>query len=77
MLHIHRLDGDDDPLTDYQLSTETSALGLFINDEGVGSVCNTFKEGVVEPTKLVRQIITSATEVATAILRIDDIVARK
>ena len=51
--------------------------GLFINDEGVGSVCDTFKEGVVEPTQLVRQIITSATEVATAILRIDDIVARK
>jgi hypothetical protein len=27
------LDGDDDPLTDYQLSTETNALGLFINDD--------------------------------------------
>ena len=51
--------------------------GLFINDDGIGSVCDTFEEGVVEPTQLVRQIITSATEVATAILRIDDIVARK
>jgi len=60
-----------------ELRSCPSNHGLFINDEGVGSVCNTFKEGVVEPTQLVRQIITSATEVATAILRIDDIVARK
>tara|TARA_R110000787_G_scaffold208786_5_gene318795 strand:+ start:13800 stop:15326 length:1527 start_codon:yes stop_codon:yes gene_type:complete len=51
--------------------------GLYIDDEGIGSVCDTFKEGVVEPTQLIRQIITSATEVATAILRIDDIVARR
>jgi len=51
--------------------------GLYIDDEGIGSVCNTFEQGVVEPTQLIRQIITSATEVATAILRIDDIVARK
>ena len=60
-----------------ELRSCPSNHGLFINDEGVGSVCNTFKEGVVEPTQLVRQIIKSATEVATAILRIDDIVARK
>jgi archaeal chaperonin len=60
-----------------ELRSCPSNHGLFINDEGVGSVCDTFKEGVVEPTQLVRQIITSATEVATAILRIDDIVARK
>ena len=51
--------------------------GLYIDDDGVGSVCDTFEKGVVEPTQLIRQIITSATEVATAILRIDDIVARK
>ena len=51
--------------------------GLYINEAGIGEVCNTFVNGVVEPTQLVRQIITSSTEVATAILRIDDIVARK
>ena len=51
--------------------------GLYIDGDGVGSVCDTFEKGVVEPTQLVRQIITSATEVATAILRIDDIVARR
>tara|TARA_R110000824_G_scaffold10078_8_gene44760 strand:- start:229 stop:1761 length:1533 start_codon:yes stop_codon:yes gene_type:complete len=51
--------------------------GLYIDDDGVGSVCDTFEQGVVEPTQLIRQIIASATEVATAILRIDDIVARK
>jgi chaperonin GroEL (HSP60 family) len=51
--------------------------GLYIDDDGVGSVCDTFERGVVEPSQLIRQIITSATEVATAILRIDDIVARK
>ena len=60
-----------------ELRSCPSNHGLYINDEGVGSVCNTFKEGVVEPTQLIRQIITSATEVATAILRIDDIVARR
>lgn len=60
-----------------ELRSCPSNHGLYINDEGVGSVCDTFKEGVVEPTQLIRQIITSATEVATAILRIDDIVARR
>lgn len=51
--------------------------GLYIDDEGVGKVCKTSDYDVMEPAKLIRQIITSATEVATAILRIDDIVARK
>lgn len=60
-----------------ELRSCPSNHGLYIDDEGIGSVCNTFEQGVVEPTQLIRQIITSATEVATAILRIDDIVARK
>ena len=60
-----------------ELRSCPSNHGLYIDDEGIGSVCNTFEHGVVEPTQLIRQIITSATEVATAILRIDDIVARR
>ena len=60
-----------------ELRSCPSNHGLYIDDEGIGSVCDTFKKGVVEPTQLIRQIIFSATEVATAILRIDDIVARK
>ena len=35
--------------------------GLYIDDDGVGSVCDTFEQGVVEPTQLIRQIITSHT----------------
>ena len=60
-----------------ELRSCPSNHGLYIDSDGVGSVCDTFEKGVVEPTQLIRQIITSATEVATAILRIDDIVARK
>ena len=33
--------------------------------------------GVLEPAKLVRQSIMSATEVTTAMLKIDDMVAKK
>ena len=60
-----------------ELRSCSSNHGLYIDDDGVGSVCDTFQHGVMEPTQLIRQIITSATEVATAILRIDDIVARR
>ena len=51
--------------------------GLFINEEGIGEVCDTGERGVYEPRELVKQVITSATEVSTAVLRIDDIIARR
>ena len=33
--------------------------------------------GVLEPTSLVRQAVLSATEVTTAILKIDDMIAKR
>lgn len=60
-----------------ELRSADSLTGLYIDEEGKGSICNTLKQGVVEPESLVRQVIASATEVATSILRIDDIIARR
>ena len=60
-----------------ELRSAEEGVGLFIDDRGVGEICNTLEEGVVEPESLVKQVISSATEVATAILRIDDIMAMK
>ena len=51
--------------------------GLYIDDAGVGSICETLGKGVAEPATLVTQVIKSATEVACSILRIDDIIARR
>jgi chaperonin GroEL (HSP60 family) len=42
-----------------------------------GGIVSMWKIGVVEPTSLVRQAILSATEVTTAILKIDDMVAKR
>jgi len=60
-----------------ELRSAEQGIGLFIDDRGVGEICNTLEQGVVEPESLVKQVISSATEVATAILRIDDIMAMK
>jgi len=45
-------------------------LNLFIN-----KIEDTFKAGIIEPLKVKTQAISSATEVATMILRIDDVIA--
>jgi len=42
-----------------------------------GGVCDMLKLGVLEPAELVRQAVLSAAEVTNAILRIDDIIARR
>jgi chaperonin GroEL (HSP60 family) len=42
-----------------------------------GGVLDLLEQGVVEPLSLVRQAVLSAAEVTNAILRIDDIVARR
>jgi chaperonin GroEL (HSP60 family) len=40
-----------------------------------GKIVNSFKDGVVEPLKVKEQAMKSATEVASMILRIDDVIA--
>ena len=60
-----------------ELRSAEDGVGLYIDDRGVGEICNTLEKGVVEPESLVKQVISSATEVATAILRIDDIMAMR
>ncbi|MFT4304734.1 MAG: thermosome subunit beta [Candidatus Woesearchaeota archaeon] len=40
-----------------------------------GNIINTLDEGIIEPLKIKTQAITSATEVAIMILRIDDIIS--
>lgn len=42
-----------------------------------GTICDMAVLGVWEPLDLVRQVVLSATEVSTSILRIDDIMAKK
>ncbi len=60
-----------------ELRSADPDMGLYIDSTGVGEICNTLERGVVEPESLVKQVISSATEVATAILRIDDIMAMR
>jgi len=60
-----------------ELRSCPDSYGLYIDDNGIGSVCDTGERAIWEPRELVKQVITSATEVATAVLRIDDIIARK
>ena len=52
----------------------TAGLNLNSSIAG-GSICNTVKEGIIEPLEIKVQAIKSATEVAMMILRIDDIIA--
>jgi len=42
-----------------------------------GEVVDMLKEGVIEPEKVVRQAMESATETAVMVLRIDDIISAK
>jgi len=42
-----------------------------------GGISDMKEQGVYEPTKLIKQAVISATEVTTALLRIDDIVGRR
>ena len=60
-----------------ELRSCPDSWGLYIDEEGAGEVMDTGKKGIYEPVSLVRQIITSATEVSTSILRIDDIIAKR
>lgn len=52
-------------------------MGLYIDFNGEGRIDYTGVMNVMEPASLVKQIITSATEVCCSILRIDDIIARR
>ena len=49
-------------------------MGVNVED---GGIIDMLEAGVVEPSDLVRQAILSATEVTTAILKIDDIIAKR
>ena len=60
-----------------ELRSAEPGVGLYIDDDGVGEICNTLDKGIVEPESLVKQVINSATEVGTAVLRIDDIIAMR
>ena len=60
-----------------ELRSCPDSWGLYIDEEGIGEVMDTGEKGIYEPVSLVRQIITSATEVSTSILRIDDIIAKR
>tara|TARA_R100001086_G_scaffold25794_1_gene12159 strand:+ start:32 stop:661 length:630 start_codon:yes stop_codon:yes gene_type:complete len=42
-----------------------------------GGICNMNELSIFEPMSLIRSAVTSATEVATAILRIDDVIGRR
>ena len=60
-----------------ELRSAEQGIGLYIDDDGVGKICNTLDKGIVEPESLVKQVISSATEVGTSVLRIDDIIAMR
>jgi chaperonin GroEL (HSP60 family) len=56
----------------HEKGNKTAGLNVF-----TGKVVDMWKEGVVEPLRVKVQAISSATEAATMILRIDDVLSRK
>jgi archaeal chaperonin len=64
-----------DPL-DTLLRLKKATVGLSIDIE-TGGLDDMAKAGIIEPARVIRQAIQSATEVAIAILRIDDIIGKR
>lgn len=64
-----------DPL-DALLSLKKATVGFSI-DIHTGHLIDMANAGIIEPARVVRQAIQSATEVAIAILRIDDIIGKR
>ena len=62
---------------DTLLLVEEIVLPQWGIDATTGELLNAANAGVIEPKAVVRQVILSATEVANAILRIDDIIGRR
>jgi len=58
------------------LSNDLSSPTTGVDIES-GELCDMKDKGVVEPRRVVSQAIQSATEVAIAILRIDDIIGKR
>ena len=58
----------------WDASGVVEAVGPDVTEGGVRDL---LADGVIEPVMLVRQAVLSAAEVTNAILRIDDIVARR
>tara|TARA_B100000287_G_scaffold435625_1_gene505059 strand:- start:2242 stop:3747 length:1506 start_codon:yes stop_codon:yes gene_type:complete len=58
----------------HKLQNDKTDFGPNIED---GTVVSMWQIGVIEPTSLVRQAMLSATEVTTAILKIDDMIAKR
>ena len=63
-----------DSLTELKLAHEKGQVTAGI-DVFTGKVMDAWKAGVIEPLKVKTQAVSSATEVATMILRIDDVIA--
>ncbi len=63
-----------DVITEIKQKQESGPVGLNLFN---GKVEDTFKAGIIEPSKIKTQAINSATEVAVMVLRIDDILASK
>lgn len=59
-------------------SGSVNTYGINITDDDDDDLCaDLWEKGVIEPFKVVEQAITSATETATMILRIDDVIQMK
>ena len=63
-----------DTLTELKSAHEKGHVWAGIN-VFTGKVMDAWKNGVIEPLKVKTQAVSSATEVATMILRIDDVIA--
>jgi chaperonin GroEL (HSP60 family) len=65
-----------DPLDMVMELRAQEGRGIYIDSDGKGTVENMLEVGIIEPQMLTEQILKSATEVALAILRIDDIIIK-
>jgi thermosome len=64
-----------DALVDLRAAHEESGRAGLISEGQTGSVADPVEEGVLDPAAVKREAVDSATEAATMIVRIDDVIA--
>jgi thermosome len=63
-----------DALVDLRAANESGVAGILSHEES-GEIADPVEEGVLDPAEVKREALQSATEAATMIVRIDDVIA--
>jgi chaperonin GroEL (HSP60 family) len=63
-----------DALVDLRAENESDRAGVIARGE-TGEIADPVEDGVIDPATVKREAVESATEAATMIVRIDDVIA--